>query len=194
MRAVHFLTHPEVLIDPAVPVPDWGLSPLGLRRSRLAAERRWPDTTRAVFHSGERKARETAQPIAARLGLVPVTLEALGENDRSATGYLPKAEFETVADAFFAHPRESVRGWERALDAQNRIVAAVGSALRLAPAGGDIAIVAHGGVGALLLCHLKGIPITRAEDQPGDGGGNAFRFEAATGRLLSGWRRIEDEL
>ena len=101
MRAVHFLTHPEVLIDPAVPVPDWGLSPLGLRRSRLAAERRWPDTTRAVFHSGERKARETAQPIAARLGLVPVTLEALGENDRSATGYLPKAEFETVGDDRF---------------------------------------------------------------------------------------------
>jgi broad specificity phosphatase PhoE len=27
-----------------------------------------------------------------------------------------------------------------------------------------VAVVAHGGVGALLLCRLKGVPISRAED------------------------------
>ena len=63
----------------------------------------------------------------------------------------------------------------------------------MAPADGDIAIVSHGGVGALLLCHLKGVPISRAEDQPGEGGGNVYSFDAATRCLLSGWRRIEDE-
>ena len=57
---------------------------------------------------------------------------------------------------------------------------------------GDIAIVSHGGVGALLLCHLKRVPISRGEDQPGDGGGNLFSFDAKDHRLLSGWRRIED--
>lgn len=29
MRNIHFITHPEVVIDPAVPVPDWTLSPEG---------------------------------------------------------------------------------------------------------------------------------------------------------------------
>ena len=43
-----------------------------------------------------------------------------------------------------------------------------------------------------LLCHLKGVAISRAEDQPGDGGGNLFRFEAVSGRVLSGWTRMED--
>ena len=64
-----------------------------------------------------------ARPMADRLGLTPIVIDGLGENDRSSTGYLPKAEFEAVADAFFARPEESVRGWERAVDAQRRIVA-----------------------------------------------------------------------
>jgi hypothetical protein len=44
----------------------------------------------------------------------------------------------------------------------------------------------------LLLCHLKDEPISRAYDQPGSGGGHVYSFDAATHRLLSEWRRIED--
>jgi broad specificity phosphatase PhoE len=144
-----------------------------------------------VFSSAERKATDLAQVLADHLGISPVIIDALGENDRSATGYLPKDEFEAMADAFFARPQESVRGWERAIDAQYRIVTAVDHTLSVAPAEGDVAIVSHGGVGALLLCHLKGSAISRADDQPGHGGGNVFSFDAATRTLLSGWRRIE---
>jgi broad specificity phosphatase PhoE len=96
-----------------------------------------------------------------------------------------------TADAFFARPDDSVRGWERAVDAQARIVAAVQAVLAQAPPG-DVAIVAHGGVGALLLCHLKHVPISRAEDQPGEGGGNIFVFGRADWALVQGWRRIEE--
>jgi broad specificity phosphatase PhoE len=128
--------------------------------------------------------------VADRLTLSPNVIAGLGENDRSSTGYLPKAEFETVADAFFASPEASVRGWERAVDAQRRIVTAVDHALAMASGDGDVAIIAHGGVGALLLCHLKGVPISRTEDQPGQGGGNLYSFDAATRRLVSGWRSI----
>ena len=35
------------------------------------------------------------------------TLEALGENDRSSTGYLPKEVFETMANRFFGLPQEN---------------------------------------------------------------------------------------
>ena len=192
MPIIHFITHPEVMIDPAVPIPDWRLSPVGIRRMRLALERPWLTGVQSVFSSTERKAMDAASLLAEKLGLRPVVVAGLGKNNRSATGYLPKAEFEAVADEFFARPEESVRGWECAADAQRRIVDAVEHLISVAPTEGDIAIVSHGGVGALLLCHLKGVSISRCEDQPGGGGGNVYSFSASDRRLLSGWRRIED--
>jgi broad specificity phosphatase PhoE len=68
----------------------------------------------------------------------------------------------------------------------------VDAALLLVRTDGDVAVIPHGGVVALLLCHLKHVPISRAEDQPGQGGGNVFSFDAETRRLDLGWRRIED--
>lgn len=194
MPILHFITHPEVVIDPAVPVPDWPLSAEGVRRMTSALDRPWMSNLGAVFSSAERKATDAARIIADRFGLSPVTVEGLRENDRSATGYLPKAEFEAVADAFFASSAESVRGWERAADAQRRVVAAVEHILSTACGRKNIAVVFHGGVGALLLCHLKGVPISRVEDQPGGGGGNVYSFDTATRTLLSGWCRIEDQV
>jgi broad specificity phosphatase PhoE len=191
MPAVHFITHPEVVIDPAVPVPDWGLSPLGQARLRACRDAPWTRGIGAVFASTERKAREAAAILAEPRGLAVGIHAGLGENDRSATGYLPKAEFEAVADQFFAHPTTSIRGWERAVDAQARIVAAVEDILRGAPPLCDLALVAHGGVGALLLAHLSGRPISRALDQPGGGGGNRFVFDAASLRVLRNWQPIE---
>ncbi len=190
MAQVHFLTHPEVAIDPAVPVPDWPLSPRGLDRTRAMLAQPWVPAIGAVFSSTERKARDMAEILAGHLGLGFTQVATLGENDRSATGYLPLAEFEATADEFFAAPDRSVRGWERAMDAQARIVAAVRGVLVQAPPG-DVAIVAHGGVGALLLCHIKGVPISRVEDQPGTGGGNGFRFTRLGWGLVEGWRRVE---
>ena len=190
-RHVTFITHPDVLIDPAVPVPDWPLSERGRERMRTVVDQPWTAGLRDLFCSTERKARDGAAILADALGLPVTELEELGENDRSSTGYLPKLEFETMADAFFARPEESVRGWERAADAQRRIVAAVDEVLRRAPAEGDIAIVSHGGVGALLLCHLQGRPISRAADQPAGQGGHYYAFTAEDRRLLHGWRSID---
>lgn len=191
MRAACFITHPEVVIDPAVPVPDWPLSSKGIERMTLMLDQPWINNVRAIFSSAERKAVQAARIVADHLSISPVVIDGLGENDRSATGYLPKAEFEALADAFFARPEESVRGWERAIDAQARIVRAVEHAISAAPVDGDIAIVSHGGVGALLLCHLKGVPISRAEDQPGAGGGNVFSFDVVSRRLLTGWLEVD---
>lgn len=191
MTIVHFITHPQVSIDAAVPVPDWPLSPVGSRRMQVAMRQPWLAAVRSVFCSAERKAMDAAAVVANHLGLRRIVVEALGENDRSATGYLPKGEFEAVADAFFAQPDDSVRGWERARDAQHRIVDAVERAISLSVADGDVAIVSHGGVGTLFLCHLKGVAISRSEDQPGEGGGNFFSFDAADRHLLSEWRPIE---
>jgi len=188
-RRLIFLTHAEVAIDPAVPIPDWGLNETGRARHRRFADSDIVARVGTICASAERKAREGAAPVAERHGLEVRIVASLGENDRSATGYLPPEEFETTADAFFARPDESVRGWERARAAQARIVAAVRTIADLDTSGGDLLIVAHGGVGALLRCHLGGVPITRAEDQPAGGG---CWFETRTGDwpAPTGWSRI----
>jgi broad specificity phosphatase PhoE len=191
MACVYFITHPEVQIDPAVPVPAWPLSRRGLERMHALLKQPWLPGISAVWCSSERKALDGADVIGKAIGATPHSLAALGENDRSATGYLPKTEFEATADAFFANPLQSIRGWERAVDAQRRIVAAIGTVMAETPADRDIAVVSHGGVGALLLCWLKACPISRIDDQPGVGGGNYYCFEQDTYSLRHAWLPID---
>ena len=191
MPTVTFITHPDVVIDPTLPVPDWPLSSLGRARMVRALALPWVAWIGTIWCSTERKARDGADILAAHLGLPVAERADLGENDRSATGYLPRAEFEAVADRFFACPEQSVRGWERAADAQRRIVAAVDYVCAASVGLGNIAIVSHGGVGTLLLCHLRGVRISREHDQPPNNGGNFFAFDAATHRLHRGWQPID---
>jgi broad specificity phosphatase PhoE len=186
-----YLTHPEVVIDPEVPITEWGLSDRGRTRiERLVKSRALSGITRVVS-SAERKAVETADLIAQALRLGVEIRPRMHENDRSATGYLPREEFEAVADRFFAEPMHSVRGWERAIDAQRRIVAEIEETLAVPPAG-DILYVGHGGVGTLLRCWLSGLPIDRRHDQPGGGGGCMFSFSLSDRKPLGGWQVIED--
>ncbi len=185
-----FITHPDVLIDPDTPVTEWKLNPRGLARMRAMLKQDWISGITHVATSAERKATDGAAILAEHLALVPAVHPGLGENDRSATGYLPKSEFEAMADKFFASPEESIRGWERAVDAQARIVDAVRDVLATAPPG-DVAIVSHGGVGALLLCYLRGVPISRAADQPPGAGGYVLDFERETWSLRTEWRLID---
>ena len=191
MATIRFITHPDVLLDPAVPVPDWPLSPTGRARMQAGLRQQWVRDIGAIWCSTERKAIDGAEILAAATGLGFTPLSTLGENDRSATGYLPRAEFEATANDFFAHPERSIRGWERAIDAQRRIVAALDTILAATPAAHDIAIVAHGGVGTLLLCALETLPISRAHDQPPGQGGYYFAVDRTTRLLRHGWERFD---
>lgn len=189
MPRVVFLTHPQVVVDPAVPVPGWGLSEVGRARAAALAGGAWLRDVTSVWSSDERKAIECADLLAGALPRQRHT--GLGENDRSATGFVPPAEFEALADAFFAEPTRSVHGWARAVDEQARIVAAVDEVLATPGSGnGNVVIVSHGAVGTLLWCALAGTPIDRRHDQPGQG--HFFRFDRHTRRVLSAWRPLED--
>lgn len=165
-----YLTHPQVRVDPAVPVPQWSLSEDGARRAREGAGRPEFASLTHLVSSAETKAVETAEIIAAHLGLAVTVDELMHENDRSATGFLQPEEFERVADAFFAQPEISVRGWERACDAQVRIVGRVAAHLERIPQDARVLFVGHGAVGTLLKCHLGGWGIDRRYDQPAGGG------------------------
>src|SRR5689334_13070418 len=102
MPTVLFITHPDVAIDPGVAVPDWPLNERGRQRMHAMTAWPWVRRVRRIFASSERKACDVAEILTAGLGLGGYSIfAALGENDRSATGYLPKQEFEATADAFF---------------------------------------------------------------------------------------------
>ncbi len=214
--AFYFITHPNVVIDPQLPVPRWPLSERGRERMRLGLCQPWVAGLGAVYCSTEQKSIDAAQILAAHRGLDVVQVPALGENDRSATGYRPPPEFERLADRFFAEPQRSVEGWETAADAQARIVAAVADiaqahrddsalARQADPAlgatthspgrperrPGAVAIVSHGAVGTLLYCHLSGAAIDRRWDQPANGGGNYFAFSLLPPGVHGWWQAID---
>lgn len=143
-----------------------------------------------VYASDERKARDCAEIFEARCGRKFGIDPDLGENDRSSTGYVAPPRFWEIVSNFFAEPDKSVLGWERAVDAQTRIKAAVQNCISAKYGEGDICIFSHGGVGTLLLCDLLHEPISRTRGQPISGGGCYFVFDAQTGILQHSWRDI----
>ncbi len=187
MPRVVYISHPQVAVDPDLAVDRWSLSDVGLARARAASDQPWMRPVRRIVSSSEIKAVETAAVLAEGLGLEVEVRDGLGEMNRSSTGFVPPAEFEALADAFFADPAQSVRGWERAVDAQRRVVAGLADLLTCDE---DVAIVGHGGVGTLWWCHLAGVPIGREWDQPAQG--NWFAVDVATGRPLHRWHPIDD--
>lgn len=189
MSTLRYITHPQVEIDLAVPVTLWKLSALGRERAAQLARQPWLASVGRIVSSAEMKAEETARMLGSQLGLSVELRRDSGESDRSATGPLPPAEFEALASRFFAEPDVSVRGWERAVDAQRRIAAQLADLLD-PEARHDIAVIGHGGVGTLWYCHLTSVGIARCHDQPSQG--HYFSIDLASGRPLHGWRALEE--
>ncbi|WDR07355.1 histidine phosphatase family protein [Devosia rhodophyticola] len=187
-----YLSHPQVEMDPAIDVSQWTLSAIGRRRAEALSQRLKLDRATRLCSSAERKAMDLAQILAASTDQRVTYGEAFNENDRSATGFLPKEEFEAAANRFFGEPENSYAGWERAIDAQARIVRAVDEVL--SEADGPVVFCGHGAVGTLLKCHVAKRAINRSEDQShsGDpGGGNGLIFDWATGVLIGDWTPFE---
>lgn len=189
LSLLRYVSHPNVVVDPDVPVPQWGLSEQGRARLATMAGQPWLAATGRIICSPERKAREAAAIIAAPLGLDVEERPATGETDRSATGFVSHEHHEELADRYFAWPHESAEGWERSLDSQTRIVDALRD-VWFEDDEVDTIVVGHGGVGTLLFCHLAGLTIDRTHDQPGQG--HYWTFDRRAGRVLHGWLPIDE--
>ena len=189
-RLLRYLSHPQVVIDADVPVGRWPLNAEGHARLVAIGDRAWLGRVTRSVSSTETKAMESAAVLVEALGLTAEIRTEFHENDRSATGFLPPEEFERVADAFFAEPDLSVRGWETARAAQARIVRATEEVLA-GHSTGDLLLVGHGAVGALLWCHLADRPISRSEDQR-PGGGCVWTFDLDSGLPVHPWRPVEE--
>jgi broad specificity phosphatase PhoE len=117
-------------------------------------------------------------------------LADLGEKDRSATGFLEPPLYRPLRDAFFMHPTRSIQGWERAVDAQARIIRAIEHVRSQTPHSANVVVVSHGGVGTLLLNHLQQTEIRKDDLPPSQG--YYFAFSKETGKLILYWRPIDD--
>ncbi len=194
MAYFHFISHPQVRVSADIPIPRWGLTDAGRGRVESVSTGRWLDSAARLISSDETKALETASILASETGLPIEVRASLGENDRSSTGYVPSADFELLADAFFAEPDTSVKGWETARTAQSRVIESTSDLLEASE--GDVVVSGHGGVGTLLLCHLLGVPIGRDQDQSSapaaPGGGNYWTYDLDARRVIDGWKPIEE--
>ncbi len=189
MAIFRYVSHPNVVIDPDVPVPSWGLSELGRSRAQALTQQPWmPDVQRLVA-SAETKAQDTAAILAGHLGLEVETRPETGETDRSSTGFVPQERHDELARRYFAEPETSADGWERSIDSQQRVIAATAD---LVASTNDLntVVVGHGGVGTLLFSHLAGLEIDQRHDQPGQG--HYWAYDIATATVLHPWRPVDD--
>ena len=74
MPSVFFIIHPDVVIKPSIPIPDWPLNERGRARMHAMVAAPWVKEVRSIFASSERKAREGAQIFADGLGLSGYTV------------------------------------------------------------------------------------------------------------------------
>ena len=79
MATVYLITHPEVVVDPQVPVPDWGLSAIGWARIEAFCQRPELAGVTDVFTSDERKAMDCAEALQRARGLPFTAREDLRE-------------------------------------------------------------------------------------------------------------------
>lgn len=187
MPLIYFITHPEVLIDPDVLVPEWPLNEIGRRRTLAMTELPWIKDIELIYSSEEVKAHQTAEIVAEHLHKEIFVHSKLGEIDRSSTGYLGEREHDLVVKEFFDKPQKSIRGWETAVMAQRRIVNCVKDIVETNP-NTNIAIFSHGGVGALLMAHYKKVPIHKryAPAQLG----SYFIYDFENDEVKQEWRSI----
>jgi broad specificity phosphatase PhoE len=84
-----FITHPEVVVDPAIPIEEWDLSDVGRARAALL-----PQVVRAevrrIVSSAEKKALETAAILGGVLG-IDVSVDPSARRNGSKRHRVPAA-------------------------------------------------------------------------------------------------------
>ncbi len=151
MRKLILVKHAPPEVVPGVPPERWDLSEKGRALCVPLADRLAAHAPASIVSSEEPKAAETARLVAERLGVPWRTAAGLHEHDRSNVPHLPSREFISMVELFFRKPGELVLGRETANAARDRFDAAVRRVTAEEPAGGNVAVVSHGTVIALLL-------------------------------------------
>ena len=150
MRKLILVKHAPPLVVPGVPPEQWTLSEKGRDLCTPLADTLAGHTPSVVVSSEEPKASETAQLVAARLGVSWHSAPGLHEHDRSDVPHMRSGEFISMMELMFRRPDDAVLGRETANQARSRFEDAVSKLLEQHREG-NVAVVSHGTVIALLL-------------------------------------------
>jgi broad specificity phosphatase PhoE len=156
MRRLILVRHSLPQIRPDAPARSWPLCDEGRRRCTPLARRLADYAPTAIMASVEPKAVETAQIVAATLGLPYETQEGLHEHERNNAGFLEADAFEHAVRGLFARPDDLVFGRETARQAQDRFTLAI-QHVHARHREGTVAVVAHGTVMALFVARHAGV-------------------------------------
>lgn len=139
-------------------VADPELAPDGRTQAQKLADYLAQEEIAAIYVSPLKRARETAEPLAALLGMTPVVDDDISEFDRNSSEYVPIEELRGTND-----PRwlKMIRGeWEEGHDHpdlfRKRVIAACERMIERHPSERVVA-VCHGGVINQYLAHILGI-------------------------------------
>ena len=148
MSALILLRHSLPETVPSVHPREWTLSEEGRRRCAALADLLAAYRPDVVVSSVETKAVETAELVAARLGVAIERAEGLHEHERGSE-WLGRERFEQTIRELFERPAAPVFGTETALEARGRFAAALNRVLERRP--GAVAAVTHGTVASLFV-------------------------------------------
>ena len=123
------------------------LAPLGHEQAAALADYLAGEHIDALWCSPMRRARETAAPLAERLGLEPVVEDGISEYDKDSPEYIPIEELKAMGDPRWLQvPEQPEHFRDTVVDAIERIIAR--------HPGERVAVVCHGGVVNAYAAHL----------------------------------------
>jgi 2,3-bisphosphoglycerate-dependent phosphoglycerate mutase len=138
-------------------VADPHLNELGRRQAIAVGDYLGEERVDAIWTSPMTRARETAQPLAECLGLVPVVHDGLAEWDREAGEYIPIEELKATNDPRWQAMQTGE--WTGGIDPlkfQARVVGAIDEIVGAHPRQ-RVAVFCHAGVLGTYLAHILGI-------------------------------------
>ena len=146
-----------VRIDDAGGPADPGLAPEGHEQAQRLADWLRHERISAVFTSPMQRARETAAPLAAGLGLEPVVDDELAEFDRGQHFYVPLEELKAARDPRYEQLMKGEYDGEVDPFIFREVVTVAVERVIEANPGGTVAVVCHGGVINAFASHVLGI-------------------------------------
>jgi len=150
-----FLRHAKTKVDKALPIADWFLTDGGVEHAEEVSSDPIFDNVDLIFASAERKAVDTAKPIAERLNKEIIQVENLGEIKRPNAEKITLEEYKRLKSVVFSDFDKSESGWETVNHTLNRFSKAV-EEIDKKYENKVILIVAHGTVMSLYFANVQG--------------------------------------
>jgi 2,3-bisphosphoglycerate-dependent phosphoglycerate mutase len=149
-----------VRIEAAEGVADPPLAELGERQSDALAEYLAGEDVALLLTSPMRRARQTAAPVASRLGLEAAVVDGLAEFDRDSNWYIPIEELRAAGDPRWRSYLDEHWGTDTGLDPAGfraGVVRCIEDVIDANPAR-KVAAIAHGGVINAYVAHVLQTP------------------------------------